>query len=142
MPSDRNICVEHPHRAEDLNHGVGSMKIVRFVAALAIGVLAGTLGGFQAQAQTAAPFVAKNVVLVHGAWADGSSWAEVIPYLQAAGLKVTAVENSLSSLEDSVAAPPRALALQGGPTGLGAHSWGGTVISQGRADPKGRAPGA
>src|SRR5258708_31893327 len=128
--------VGHPHHAEDLTHGVGSMKIVRFVTALAIGVLAGTLGGFEARAQTAAPVVAKNVVLVHGAWADGSSWAEVIPYLQAAGLKVTAVQNPLTSLDDSVAATRRALALQDGPTVLVAHSWGGTVISEVGTDPK------
>ena len=109
------------------------MKIIRFVTALAIGVLA---GGFEAQAQIAAPAIAKNVVLVHGAWADGSSWAEVIPYLQAAGLKVTAVQNPLTSLDDSVAATRRALALQDGPTVLVAHSWGGTVISETGTDPK------
>jgi pimeloyl-ACP methyl ester carboxylesterase len=89
-----------------------------------------------AKAQTSAPAKATNVVLVHGAWADGSSWAEVIPRLQAAGLKVTAVQNPLSSLEDSVAATRRALALQDGPTVLAAHSWGGTVISEVGTDPK------
>ncbi len=81
-------------------------------------------------------WVARNVVLVHGAWADGSSWARVIPYLQAAGLKVTAVQNPLTSLQDSVAATRRALALQDGPTVLVAHSWGGTVISETGTDPK------
>jgi pimeloyl-ACP methyl ester carboxylesterase len=80
--------------------------------------------------------VARNVVLVHGAWADGSSWAEVIPLLQAAGLSVTAVQNPLTSLADSVAETRRALALQDGPTVLVAHSWGGTVISEAGADPK------
>nr|WP_244499709.1 alpha/beta hydrolase [Tardiphaga robiniae] len=89
-----------------------------------------------AQAATAAPVKAKNVVLVHGAWADGSSWAEVIPRLQAAGLHVTAVQNPLSSLEDSNAATRRALALQDGPTVLVAHSWAGTVISDVGTDPK------
>ena len=79
---------------------------------------------------------ARNVVLVHGAWADGSSWAEVIPLLQAAGLNVTAVQNPLTSLADSVAATRRALALQDGPTVLVAHSWGGTVISETGTDPK------
>lgn len=80
--------------------------------------------------------VARNVVLVHGAWADGSSWAEVIPLLQAAGLKVTAVQNPLTSLADSVAETRRALALQDGPTVLVAHSWGGTVISEAGTDTK------
>src|ERR1700737_3655005 len=110
------------------------MKMARVVLALAVAPLPGTLGAFEARAQTAAP--ARNVVLVHGAWADGSSWAEVIPLLQAAGLKVTAVQNPLTSLEDSVAATRRALALQDGPTVLVAHSWGGTVISEAGIDPK------
>jgi pimeloyl-ACP methyl ester carboxylesterase len=88
------------------------------------------------QSRASTPVKATSVVLVHGAWADGSSWAEVIPRLQAAGLKVTAVQNPLSSLEDSVAATKRALALQDGPTVLVAHSWGGTVISETGTDPK------
>src|SRR3984885_466462 len=112
------------------------MTKLRILAATAIGVLTATLGGFEAQAQPAAVIEARNVVLVHGAWADGSSWGEVIPRLQAAGLKVTAVQNPLSSLEDSVAATRRALALQDGPTVLVAHSWAGTVISETGTDPK------
>jgi pimeloyl-ACP methyl ester carboxylesterase len=112
------------------------MKIPRFTLALAIVALAATLTSFAAQAQTATPVEARNVVLVHGAWADGSSWAEVIPLLQAAGLNVTAVQNPLTSLEDSVAATRRALALQDGPTVLVAHSWAGTVISETGTDPK------
>jgi pimeloyl-ACP methyl ester carboxylesterase len=112
------------------------MKISQLVTALAVTALAGAFAPFAASAQTAAPVEARNVVLVHGAWADGSSWAEVIPYLQAAGLKVTAVQNPLTSLEDSVAATRRALALQDGPTVLVAHSWGGTVISETGTDPK------
>jgi len=79
---------------------------------------------------------ARNVVLVHGAYADGSSWLEVIPYLQAAGMKATAVQNPLSSLADDVAATKRILALQDGPTVLVGHSWAGTVISQAGVDPK------
>jgi pimeloyl-ACP methyl ester carboxylesterase len=83
-----------------------------------------------AAARAQAPVKARNAVLVHGAWADGSSWGAVIPRLQAAGLNVTAVQNPLTSLADSVAATRRALALQDGPTVLAAHSWGGTVISE------------
>ncbi len=82
------------------------------------------------------PVAAQNVVLVHGAWADGSSWGEVIPRLQAAGLKVTAVQNPLTSLSDAVAETRRILAQQDGPTVLVAHSWGGTVISETGTDPK------
>jgi pimeloyl-ACP methyl ester carboxylesterase len=109
------------------------MKTARLIPALA---LAACLGGFEAHAQPAAPVQARNVVLVHGAWADGSSWAEVIPRLQAAGLNVTAVQNPLTSLEDAVAATRRALALQDGSTVLVAHSWAGTVISETGTDPK------
>jgi len=112
------------------------MKIARVVVTLAVAALAGILSDVGARAQTAAPVEARNVVLVHGAWADGSSWAEVIPLLQAAGLNVTAVQNPLTSLQDSVAATRRALALQDGPTVLVAHSWGGTVISETGIDPK------
>jgi pimeloyl-ACP methyl ester carboxylesterase len=72
----------------------------------------------------------RNVVLVHGAYADGSSWAKVIPLLQAAGMNVTAVQNPLTSLTDDVATTDFALARQDGPTILVAHSYGGTVISQ------------
>jgi pimeloyl-ACP methyl ester carboxylesterase len=77
-----------------------------------------------------------NVVLVHGAYADGSSWSDVIGYLQAAGLRATAVQNPLTSLEHDVAATRDILALQDGPTILVGHSWAGTVISEAGVDPK------
>ena len=80
--------------------------------------------------------IANNVVLVHGLYADGSSWIDVIPYLQRAGLKVTAVQNPLTSLADDVAATRRALALQDGPTVLVGHSFAGTIISEAGDDPK------
>ena len=79
---------------------------------------------------------ARNVVLVHGAYADGSSWSDVIGRLQQAGLKATAVQNPLTSLEDDAAATRRILALQDGPTVLVGHSWAGTVISETGDDPK------
>lgn len=79
---------------------------------------------------------AKNVVLVHGLYADGSSWSGVIPILQKAGLHVTAVQNPLTSFQDDVDATKGALALQDGPTVLVAHSYGGMVISQSGTDPK------
>jgi pimeloyl-ACP methyl ester carboxylesterase len=78
----------------------------------------------------------RNVVLVHGAWADGSSWAKVIPLLEAAGLRVVAVQNPLTSLQDDVAAVQRALALQDGPVLLVGHSYGGAVITEAGTDPK------
>jgi pimeloyl-ACP methyl ester carboxylesterase len=111
------------------------MKTLRTLTMTAV-LLAAAFGALTAPASAAVPVKAKNVVLVHGAWADGSSWSEVIPRLQAAGLHVTAVQNPLTSLEDSVAATRRALAEQDGPTVLVAHSWGGTVISEVGDDPK------
>lgn len=78
----------------------------------------------------------RNVVLVHGAFADGSSWAKVIPLLEKAGLNAVAVQNPLTSFEDDVAATKRAIALQDGPVILVGHSWGGVVITEAGADPK------
>jgi pimeloyl-ACP methyl ester carboxylesterase len=71
-----------------------------------------------------------TVVLVHGAFADGSAWAEVTPFLLAKGVKVVAIQNPLSSLTDDVAAAVRAIELQDAPVVLVGHSWGGTVITQ------------
>jgi pimeloyl-ACP methyl ester carboxylesterase len=78
----------------------------------------------------------RNVVLVHGAYADGSSWLDVIESLQQAGLRATAVQNPLDSLTDDVAHVRRILALQDGPTLLVGHSFAGTVISQAGVDQK------
>src|SRR5256886_10734543 len=72
----------------------------------------------------------KTVVLVHGAFADGSSWDKVIPLLQAKGLKVVAVQNPLTSLGDDVAAARRVIDAQTGPVILVGHSWAGTVITE------------
>ncbi|NKJ44290.1 alpha/beta hydrolase [Novosphingobium sp. SG720] len=77
-----------------------------------------------------------TIVLVHGAWADGSSWQRVIPLLLAEGLAVVAVPNPTTSLADDVAATARALAAIEGPVVLVGHSWGGAVITQAGNDPK------
>ena len=79
---------------------------------------------------------AKNIVLVHGAFADGSSWSKVIPLLQAKGYKVTSVQNPLTSFTDDVAATKRAIAAQDGPVILVGHSYGGVVITEAGNDPK------
>jgi pimeloyl-ACP methyl ester carboxylesterase len=76
-----------------------------------------------------------SVVLVHGAYADGSSWSEVIKRLQEAGITVTAVQNPLTSLADDVAHTRRVLARQPGPAILAGHSFAGTVISEAGAHP-------
>jgi pimeloyl-ACP methyl ester carboxylesterase len=78
----------------------------------------------------------RNVVIVHGAWADGSSWSKVIPLLQAKGLHVVAVQNPLTSLADDVAATRRAIASLDGPVLLVGHSYGGVVITEAGNDPK------
>src|SRR4029077_17374895 len=72
-------------------------------------------------AQANSPQGVRNIVIVHGAWADGSSWSKVIPLLQAKGLHVVAVQNPLTSLADDVAATKRAIALQDGPVLLVGH---------------------
>ena len=72
---------------------------------------------------------ATNIVLVHGLWADGSSWSKVIPILQNAGHKVIAVQLAAHSLADDVATVKRAIDLVGGPTILVGHSFGGFVIT-------------
>lgn len=94
-----------------------------------------TLGAFTAQAADTAK-APVTVVLVHGAFADGSSWNEVIPQLEAKGLNVVAVQNPLTSLADDVAFTQRAIANAPGKVVLAGHSWGGIVITQAGNDDK------
>ena len=97
-------------------------------AARMIAIASLTIGG-AASAAGADTSVKPSVVIVHGAFADGSDWAKVIPLLQAKGVKVTAVQNPLTSLADDVAHTRRAIASQPGKVVLVGHSWGGTVIT-------------
>jgi pimeloyl-ACP methyl ester carboxylesterase len=78
---------------------------------------------------------ARNVVLVHGLFADGSCWSEIIARLQAAGLNVTAVQNPLTTLPEAVAAAQRVLARQDGPTVLVGHSFAGMIITEAGVHP-------
>src|ERR1700758_5019970 len=82
----------------------------------------------------------KNIVLVHGAWADGSSWSKVIPLLAERGFNVVAVQNPLTSLQDDVTATNQAIerleTLNPGPILLVGHSYGGTIITQAGDNPK------
>jgi pimeloyl-ACP methyl ester carboxylesterase len=70
-----------------------------------------------------------NIVLAHGAWADGSSWSAVIEHLQADGYRVTAPQFSMARLADDVDRLRRVLARQNGPTVLAGHSYGGQIIT-------------
>src|SRR5450432_2366571 len=78
----------------------------------------------------------KNIVLVHGAWADASSWSKIIPALQAQGLNVTAVHSPLTSVAEDVAATNRIINAQDGPVLLVGHSYGGAVITEAGMNPK------
>ncbi|OYW44279.1 MAG: alpha/beta hydrolase [Sphingomonadales bacterium 32-68-7] len=109
------------------------MILKTLVTAAAATVLAGTA---HAQSSQTPPEGARNVVLVHGAFADGAGWRGVYDELTAKGYRVSVVQNPLTSLADDVAATQRVLARQDGPTILVGHSWGGTVITQAGNDPK------
>jgi pimeloyl-ACP methyl ester carboxylesterase len=84
---------------------------------------------------SSSPIKARNVVLVHGLFADGSSWSEVIAHLQAAGLNVTSVQNPLNTLSDAVASANRVLARQDGPTVLAGHSFAGMIVTEAGVHP-------
>jgi pimeloyl-ACP methyl ester carboxylesterase len=95
-------------------------------------LLAGTAASListRGMAANATPPKAGNVVLVHGLFADGSSWSEVIPRLQAVGLNVTSVQNPLTTLPGAVASAERVLARQDGPTVLVGHSFSGMIVT-------------
>jgi len=108
-----------------------TLLAVVLAAALASSAIAPSVNA----ADTAARGV-HNVVLVHGAFADGSSWSKVIPLLEKAGLNAVAVQNPLTSLADDLAATKRAIAQQDGAVILVGHSWAGVVITEAGADPK------
>ena len=107
-----------------------------FASFLAMAATAALLPVASHAAPTSAPTRARNVVLVHGLFADGSCWSKVIARLQKAGINATAVQNPLTTLEDAVAATQRVLAEQDGPTVLVGHSFSGVLVSQAGVDPK------
>jgi pimeloyl-ACP methyl ester carboxylesterase len=112
---------------------VHSMNRRTFVGMVAVAA-AGTF--FQESAATAAPVPkARNVVLVHGLFADGSSWSEVIARLQKAGLNATSVQNPLTTLPEAVASAERVLARQDGPTVLVGHSFSGMIVTEAGVHP-------
>src|SRR5580704_16367524 len=110
-----------------------TMKIAKNLFAGSMMVASAFAGVDQAQSQQQ---LVKNIVLVHGAFADGTSWGKVIPILESRGFHVVAVQNPLTSLADDVNATRRLIALQDGPVILVGHSWGGAVITEAGDDPK------
>jgi pimeloyl-ACP methyl ester carboxylesterase len=102
----------------------------RSFSAAMVGGAAASLISTRGMAANPAPTKARNVVLVHGLFADGSSWSEVIARLQAAGLNATAVQNPLTTLPEAVASTQRVLARQDGPTVLVGHSFSGMIVTE------------
>ena len=113
-----------------------NLRVVALVILIAMALVTLTVLGAPASAQdgTAGNNSLPNIVLVHGSWADGSGWNDVIQRLQQRGFHVTAVQIPLTSLAEDVARTRAVLAEQDGPTILVAHSYGGAVISQLGAD--------
>jgi pimeloyl-ACP methyl ester carboxylesterase len=111
---------------------MSSMSRRTFIGALGAGAAVGLLanGAFASEIAKA-----KNVVLVHGLFADGSCWSDVIGRLQAEGLNVTSVQNPLTNLPDAVAAARRVLDRQNGPTVLVGHSFSGMIVTEAGVHP-------
>ena len=105
-----------------------------FTGALLAGAAASAIS-VRGMAAAAAPVVARNVVLVHGLFADASCWSEVIARLQQAGLNVTAVQNPLTTLPEAVESAQRVLARQDGPTVLVGHSFSGMIVTEAGVHP-------
>jgi pimeloyl-ACP methyl ester carboxylesterase len=100
-----------------------------FSTALIAGA-ASSLISTRTMAEISSPTKARNVVLVHGLFADGSCWSEVIARLQAAGLNATSVQNPLTTLPEAVASAQQVLARQDGPTVLVGHSFSGMIVTE------------
>jgi pimeloyl-ACP methyl ester carboxylesterase len=113
---------------------IKAANCARKAALLALFTPAAVSGKAQTSAAQQPPV--RNVVLVHGAWADGSSWNRVIPILEKKGFHVTAVHLPFTTLADDAAVVRRAVALQDGPVLLVGHSYGGVVITEAGDDPK------
>ena len=104
------------------------MKLGHLIVAVGAALLA-SVASAQSPAEIPAGQKVRNVVLVHGAFVDGSGWRGVYDRLSARGYRVSIVQNPLTSLEDDISATTRILDRQEGPAILVGHSWGGTIIT-------------
>jgi pimeloyl-ACP methyl ester carboxylesterase len=130
---DPKSCTDlSPHQGEKMQ----AFKFVRNVVATCVALLAIIVPAAEATGQTQPTAGVKTVLLIHGAWADGSSWSKLIPLLEARGLHVVAVQIPLTSFADDVSATQRAIALEDGPVLLVGHSYGGAVITEAGNNPK------
>src|ERR1700748_924182 len=127
----RGELASSPH---DPGTEIMTMSRRAFSATLIAGA-AGAMIPTRGMAAIAAPVKARNVVLVHGLFADGSCWSEVITRLQAAGLNVTSVQNPLTTLPEAVASAESVLARQDGPTVLVGHSFSGMIVTEAGVHP-------
>jgi pimeloyl-ACP methyl ester carboxylesterase len=124
---EANIMSETPEHGD-----VRSTTRRNFVGLLAAGAAS---AAFACAASAQGVRKARNVVLVHGLFADGSCWSEVIPRLQAAGLEVTSVQNPLTTFADALAETQRVLKRQAGATVLVGHSFSGMIVTELGVDP-------
>jgi pimeloyl-ACP methyl ester carboxylesterase len=116
-----------------MSHSMKPMRAVRGISqSLCVAYLLFTCGVLSAQTKESR---VRNIVLVHGAWADGSGWKGVYDLLAKDGYKVSIVQEPETSFQDDVTAVKRILALQDGPSILVAHSYGGAVITEAGNDP-------
>ena len=130
IPGQRSRRITHPTMKERHHDDEQTRFFDRPLAGAAASLIS-TRG----MAAIAAPPKARNVVLVHGLFADGSCWSEVIARLQAAGLNATSVQNPLTTLPEAVASAERVLARQDGPTVLVGHSFSGMIVTEAGVHP-------
>src|SRR6476620_336094 len=109
---------------------INRRTLIGAVAASATLPLLNRVAGAQTSPKT------KNVVFVHGLFADGSCWSNVIARLQQKGINCTSVQNPLTSLHEASEAARRAIAAQPGPTVLVGHSFSGMIVTEVGVDPK------
>jgi len=124
---------ERKKRSDEMSNPMKAMRVVRGIPlSVCIVLLLLIYGALSAQNEA---HRVRNIVLVHGAWADGSGWKGVYDILVKDGYNVSIVQEPETSFKEDVAATKRVLTLQDGPCILVAHSYGGAVITEAGTDP-------